>query len=63
MNLNQVTLYVSNVPSSIPFYESLGLELIVHTHDQYARFLCDGGSTFSLEPEFDIILASQTDCK
>jgi hypothetical protein len=28
----------------------LGLELIVHTHDNYARFLCpNGDSTFSLQ--------------
>jgi len=49
MNLNQVTVPVLNLSISIPFYEALGLKLIVHTHADYARFECpDGGSTFSL---------------
>jgi catechol 2,3-dioxygenase-like lactoylglutathione lyase family enzyme len=49
MNLNQVTVPVKNVPASIEFYKKLGLTLIVHTHDDYARFECPGGdSTFSL---------------
>ena len=49
MNLNQVTVPVTNVPRSIEFYKQLGLKLIVHTDDDYARFECPGGdSTFSL---------------
>lgn len=49
MNLNQVTVPCSNVPKSIEFYKKLGLKLIVHTHNQYARFECPNGeSTFSL---------------
>jgi catechol 2,3-dioxygenase-like lactoylglutathione lyase family enzyme len=49
MNLNQITLPVTSVPSSIPFYEKLGLKLIVHTHDAYARFECPSSdSTLSL---------------
>ena len=49
MNLNQVTIPVSDVLKSIPFYQSLGLKLIVHTHDSYARFECTpNGSTLSL---------------
>lgn len=49
MNLNQVTVPSLKLNVSIPFYEALGLKLIVHTHDDYARFECpDGGSTFSL---------------
>ena len=49
MNLNQVTVPCSNVSESIAFYKKLGLQLIVHTHDRYARFECpDGQSTFSL---------------
>ena len=49
MNLNQVTLPVKSVSKSIPFYQSLGLKLIVHTHDKYARFECSpNGSTLSL---------------
>jgi catechol 2,3-dioxygenase-like lactoylglutathione lyase family enzyme len=49
MNLNQVTVACSSVPRSITFYETLGLRLIVHTHDKYARFECpEGEATFSL---------------
>lgn len=45
---------------SIQFYKDLGLELIVHTHGDYARFLCpQGGSTFSLH-RVDRVTASQT---
>jgi len=49
MNLNQVTLPVLDVLQSIPFYQKLGLKLIVHTHDNYARFECSpNGSSLSL---------------
>lgn len=49
VNLNQVTVTVSDIHRSIHFYQLLGLRLIVHTHDKYARFLCPSGdSTFSL---------------
>src|SRR5262249_55261507 len=49
MRLNQVTVGSTDVPRSIAFYCQLGLQLIVHTHDKYARFLCpDGSSTFSV---------------
>lgn len=49
MNLNQVTVPSLNVPESIEFYKKLGLKLIVHTHDAYARFECpNGDSTFSI---------------
>ncbi|MEM1152043.1 MAG: VOC family protein [Pseudomonadota bacterium] len=50
MNLNQVTLGVTDIASGIAFYEDIGLRLIVHTHDGYARFEMPGGegSTFSL---------------
>ena len=35
--------------ASIAFYEALGLKLIVHSHDAYARFdLPSGDATFSL---------------
>lgn len=37
------------VAKSIAFYEQLGLQLIVHSGPDYARFLCpDGASTFSI---------------
>lgn len=49
MNLNQVTLPADNMTASISFYQLLGLELIVHTHERYARFVCpDGQATLSL---------------
>src|ERR1700761_6468793 len=49
MNLNQITVPVRDVPASIEFYKKLGLRLIVHTHDNYARFECpEGESTFSI---------------
>lgn len=49
MNLNQVTVPSLDLSVSIPFYQQLGLQLIVHSGPHYARFECpDGGSTFSL---------------
>ena len=49
MNLNQVTIPSRDVVRAIDFYKKLGLTLIVHTHDAYARFECpDGDSTFSI---------------
>lgn len=48
MNLNQVTVPVSDIPKSISFYQTLGLKLIVES-PHYARFVCpDGNATFSL---------------
>lgn len=49
MNLNQITIPSIDVTRSIRFYEQLGLQLIVHTHERYARFECpNGNSTFSI---------------
>lgn len=49
MRLNQITIPSLDVPRSIEFYKKLGLKLIVHTHDAYARFeLPEGESTFSI---------------
>ena len=49
MNLNQVTVPSRDLSISIPFYQTLGLHLIVHSGPHYARFECpDGNSTFSL---------------
>ena len=48
MNLNQITVPSLDLTRSIPFYEKLGLKLIVKS-PHYARFECpDGDSTFSL---------------
>ena len=49
MNLNQVTIPVLDIEAAIAFYEKLGLQLIVKSLPEYARFLCPAGqSTFSL---------------
>jgi hypothetical protein len=49
MNLNQVTVPSLNLDISVPFYESLGLKLIVSSSAQYARFECPkGDATFSI---------------
>lgn len=49
MNLNQITVPSLDLSKSIPFYEKLGLKLIVKSLPHYARFECpDGTSTFSL---------------
>lgn len=49
MNLNQITIPSLNLEKSIPFYEKLGLKLIVKSLPKYARFECpDGNSTFSI---------------
>jgi catechol 2,3-dioxygenase-like lactoylglutathione lyase family enzyme len=50
MNLNQITVPTLDVSKSIAFYTKLGLNLIVHSNDNYARFICpDGNSTFSIQ--------------
>lgn len=49
MNLNQITIPSLDLNKSIPFYEKLGLNLIVKSLPDYARFECpDGNSTFSI---------------
>ena len=49
MNLNQVTVTSLDLVKSIPFYEKLGLKLIVRSLPHYARFECpDGDATFSI---------------
>jgi catechol 2,3-dioxygenase-like lactoylglutathione lyase family enzyme len=49
MNLNQITVPSLDLTKSIPFYEKLGLKLIVESLPHYARFECpDGNSTFSI---------------
>lgn len=51
MNLNQVTLPVSDMKEAVAFYLTLGFTQIVDT-PHYARFECpDGDSTFSLSLE------------
>ena len=49
MNLNQITVPSVDLSKAIPFYQQLGLKLIVKSLPQYARFVCpDGNSTFSI---------------
>lgn len=49
MNLNQITIPSKDLEKSIPFYQQLGLKLIVKSLPHYARFECpDGESTFSI---------------
>tara|TARA_R110002126_G_scaffold90404_1_gene215485 strand:+ start:4991 stop:5377 length:387 start_codon:yes stop_codon:yes gene_type:complete len=49
MNLNQITVPSLDLTKSIPFYEKLGLKLIVKALPPYARFECpNGNSTFSI---------------
>ncbi len=49
MNLNQVTVYTTDVLRAAEFYTLLGLVPIVDSSPRYMRFECpDGDSTFSL---------------
>lgn len=49
MNLNQITVPSLDLTKAIPFYEKLGLKLIVKSLPHYARFECpNGNSTFSI---------------
>ncbi|TRZ45888.1 VOC family protein [Robertkochia solimangrovi] len=49
MNLNQITVPSADLNISVPFYQKLGLKLIVSALPKYARFECpDGNSSFSL---------------
>ncbi|MFK8164086.1 MAG: VOC family protein, partial [Lewinella sp.] len=49
MTLNQVTVPSVDLNVSIPFYQKLGLELIVEAMPHYARFVCpDGNASFSV---------------
>ena len=49
MNLNQITVPSLDLTKSIPFYQKLGLTLIVKALPHYARFECPNGSaTFSI---------------
>lgn len=49
MNLNQVTVPALDLSRAIPFYEKLGLRLIIQSLPHYARFECpEGNATFSI---------------
>lgn len=50
MNLNQITIPSLDLEKAIPFYQTLGLKLIVEALPRYARFECpNGNSTFSIQ--------------
>ena len=48
MNLNQITIPSLDLSKSILFYQTLGLKLIVHSNDEYCRFECTNGASFSI---------------
>jgi catechol 2,3-dioxygenase-like lactoylglutathione lyase family enzyme len=49
MELNQVTVPVTDVARSIAFYQKIGLKLIVEALPHYARFECgENRATFSV---------------
>lgn len=49
MKLNQITVPSIDLKKAIPFYEKLGLQLIVEALPHYARFECpEGDATFSI---------------
>ena len=50
MRLNQITIPSLDLNKSVPFYEKLGLQLIVLALPHYARFLSpEGDTTFSIQ--------------
>jgi len=55
MNLNQITVPSLDLTVSIPFYQQLGLTLIVKALPHYARFECPNGTaTFSLHQRSEL---------
>ena len=55
MNLNHITVPSLDLTKSIPFYEKLGLKLVVKALPHYARFECpDGNSTFSIHQTLEL---------
>lgn len=48
MKLHQVTLPATDLAESIAFYELIGLRLIVHVPERYARLETPEGETLSL---------------
>jgi catechol 2,3-dioxygenase-like lactoylglutathione lyase family enzyme len=51
MNLNQITIPSLNLDKAIPFYQTLGLKLIVKSLPHYARFQCPDGNNQLKKPE------------
>jgi catechol 2,3-dioxygenase-like lactoylglutathione lyase family enzyme len=60
MNLNHVTLIVTELQRSIDFYRTLGLVPIVYAPPRYARFVCpQGDATLSIEVTGEAVLAAR----
>ena len=60
MNLNQITLPVTDIKKCVEFYLKMGFTQIVES-PHYARFSCPvGESTFSLSLEKDIFINGTT---
>ncbi len=60
MNLNQVTVFSTDVRASVEFYQKLGLRLIVDSAPRYVRFECpDGDATLSVN-HIDTPITSET---
>jgi catechol 2,3-dioxygenase-like lactoylglutathione lyase family enzyme len=60
MQLNQVTIPVSNLRTSINFYQTLGLKLIVED-DHYARFVVPGNqASFSITVVANPVISETT---
>ena len=60
MQLNQVTVYVTHIETSVSFYKQLGFQLIVHS-PHYARFIVPANNaTFSIHIADKIIPAATT---
>ncbi len=45
MNLNQITVPSLDLEKAVPFYQQMGLKLIVRALPHYARFECPAGNT------------------
>lgn len=55
MNLNQITIPSKDLGVSVPFYQKLGLTLIVDALPRYARFVCpEGDASFSIHQVDDL---------
>jgi len=55
MDLNQITIPSMDLYRSVPFYQKLGLKLIVDSVPNYVRFECPkGNSTFSIHHTNDL---------
>src|SRR5690606_11155526 len=53
LSLNQITLPVRSVVTSLDFYQGLGLNAVVLSLPHYVRLVCGDGTTLSLEEDVD----------